>query len=424
MRIGIIGHNSVEYIETLFSIWNSGHSAVLIDSEAPPSAIINFFEECNVERCYIEESLCLRYENPPPFDLITYPIKYKMPCILPASVRTMYSERRDESEAVIIFSSGTTGKCKGISLSHRALYNNSDSIMEYMKPQSTDCLYLNKKLSHSSSLVGELLVALRSGTDILISSLFIPPRLSFKNISDFGVTILCCNPILLGMFADEAERTGIFPECVRVIYTSGDTISEKAIERARNLFNCPVYNAYGQTECGPRISVQQVYCQSGNSVGKPIRDVSVKLDDCGEILVKTNALFSGYTGLNTIPEEWHRTGDIGYIGTDGELYVIGRVDNMIVIGAHNIYPEVIEKTIVDNTDVYDCMIYKFGDVLACDYVAPQRMDIEIVQVVRSLLIPYEIPKKYRRVDRISRNSNGKKQRVAEEKAYERCRGQR
>lgn len=67
MRIGIIGHNSVEYIETLFSIWNSGHSAVLIDSEAPPSAIINFFEECNVECCYIEESLCLRYENPPPF---------------------------------------------------------------------------------------------------------------------------------------------------------------------------------------------------------------------------------------------------------------------------------------------------------------------------------------------------------------------
>lgn len=43
MRIGIIGHNSVEYIETLFSIWNSGHSAVLIDSEAPPSAIIKIF---------------------------------------------------------------------------------------------------------------------------------------------------------------------------------------------------------------------------------------------------------------------------------------------------------------------------------------------------------------------------------------------
>ena len=65
MRIGIIGHNSVEYIETLFSIWNSGHSAVLIDSEAPPSAIIKIFEECNVERCYIGIiMLALRESSP------------------------------------------------------------------------------------------------------------------------------------------------------------------------------------------------------------------------------------------------------------------------------------------------------------------------------------------------------------------------
>lgn len=124
------------------------------------------------------------------------------------------------------------------------------------------------------------------------------------------------------------------------------------------MFGCPVYNVYGQSECGPRITAQTKDCCHGNSAGKPIKNIEVKIDDNGEILVKTNALFSGYTNLNIETREWHRTGDLGYIGTDGELYVTGRTDNMIVIGAHNIYPEAIEKVIMENTDVDDCIVYK------------------------------------------------------------------
>ena len=408
MRIGLIGHNSVEYVQKLFEIWNSENSAVLIDYDTPPSVIKQILDECKIEYCFVEESLCRLFENPPPFEIKTYSIQYNMPCFLPPSIRTEFKERYDEKEAVVIYSSGTTGKCKGISLSHRAINNNADSIIDYMKPTVEDRLYLNKKLSHCSSLIRELLLALKYGADILLSPIIVPPRVVFKNILDFNVTILCCNPILIKLYADETERKKGFPASVRSVYSSGDIISEKEIERARSVFGCPVYNVYGQSECGPRITAQTKDCCHGNSAGKPIKNIEVKIDDNGEILVKTNALFSGYTNLNIETREWHRTGDLGYIGTDGELYVTGRTDNMIVIGAHNIYPEAIEKVIMENTDVDDCIVYKKNDTLVCDYIASKKMDIDISRVIKPLLIPYEVPKVYRNVDSISRNRSEKK----------------
>ena len=183
MRVGLIGHNSVEYVNMLFEIWNSGDSAILIDYDTPPSVVKQILEECEAGCCFAEESLCFLFENPPPFAIKTYSIKNNMPCILPKTIRDIYKPHYDESEAVVMNSSGTTGRCKGISLSHRAISNNADSVIDYMNPTS-----------------------------------------------------------------------------VKTVYSSGDMISEKVIERARRVFGCPVYNVYGQSECGPRITAQTEEC--------------------------------------------------------------------------------------------------------------------------------------------------------------------
>lgn len=412
MRIGIIGSNSVECAELLLNIWNNDDSAVLIDSSAPPSIVFSMLSDAGVSDCYVERSLAYDYvDAPPPLTIRKYSIETKMPCILPESVRSMFRPRYDETEALVIFSSGTSGKCKGISLSHRAINNNADSIINYMKPSENDCLYLNKKLTHCSSLIGELLVALKSGADVIVSPLAIPPRVAFKNISDFNVSILCCNPTLLKMYVDEVERTNFFPESVRVVYTSGEIISAKDIERARMVLKRPVHNVYGQTECGPRITAQTETCCAGDSVGKPIKNVKIKIDDNGEILVKTNALFSGYTdGIKPNPQEWHRTGDVGYTDQNGELYVTGRIDNMIVVGAHNVYPESVEKVIIENANVDDCIVFMEDGKLVCEFVGQSKTPLTIIRSIKSLLMPYEVPKVFRKIDAILRNGNDKKPR--------------
>ena len=411
MRIGLMGHNSVEFIEQLIRIWNNNDSAVLIDYDMPVDALKRIISNNLIASLRVEESLPLKFGSDSlKVDVEPYSVCAPLPCLLPDSIYDDFIERYDEDEAVVIFSSGTTGLNKGISLSHRAINNNADSIINYMHPTTTDCLYLNKKITHSSSLTGELLVALKGKFKIVVAPIVIPPRIAFRIISDFGVSILCCNPALLKMYVDEVERATRFPEAIKTIYTSGDVISVKAIERARSVLDRPVYNVYGQTECGPRISAQTEDCCRGNSVGKPIKNVEIKIDTSGEVLVKTNALFSGYTASAAeAPGEWHGTGDLGFIDENGELYITGRTNSLIVIGAHNIYPEAVEQTIIENTAVSDCLVYKDAEKLACDYVSACEINkTEIIRSIKPLLLPYEIPKTYRRVKIIPQNANGKK----------------
>ena len=81
--------------------------------------------------------------------------------------------------------------------------------------------------------------------------------------------------------------------------------------------------------------------------------------------VKTNALFSCYTASAAeAPGEWHGTGDLGFIDENGELYITGRTNSLIVIGAHKIYPEAVEQTIIENTAISDCLVYKDVEKLA------------------------------------------------------------
>ncbi len=410
-RVAIIGNNSVEYVGILLNIWKNNDSAVLIDYDTPAETAISMLLETGVSSCYIEDTIKSKYGvEPLSVRLIEYSLHNKMPCVLPMSIRSLYKERYDESEAIVIFSSGTTGKHKGVSLSHRAINNNADSIIDYMKPSRKDAFYLNKKLTHCSTLIGELLVALKTGADIVLSKIVIPPRVAFKTIADFNVTILCCNPMLIDLYVGEVVRTRYFPKSVKVVYTCGDVISKKTIERARQVFERPVYNVYGQTECGPRITAQTEENCSGNSVGIPILNVAIKISNQGEILVKSNSLFTGYTNTDAKSKAWHHTGDLGFIDKNGELYVTGRMDNMIVINAHNVFPEKIEKTIIDNTDIDDCIVYNENAKLICDYVGTECSYAEIVRVIKPLLMPYEMPRIYRKIVLIAKNKNGKKTR--------------
>ena len=413
MRIGLIGHNSVEYTEKLLEIWAAADNAILIDYDTPPAAAAQLLAECGAKHCIVERGLDSFSESELGCEIREYNVTSKMPCLLPASVRALFSVREDEREAVIINSSGTTGKSKGISLSFRALINNARSIIGYMKPRADDCFYLNKKLTHASSLTGELLVALLSDADVLFAPLLLPPRAVFRNIERFGVPILCCNPALLDMYVSWAGETGDFPECVRAVYTSGDMISTCEIERARTTLGVPVYNVYGKTECGPRISAQTEGCCHGNSVGRPIGGVEIKLDSDGQIFVRTNALFSGYVNRETPPETLHATGDMGYFDENGELFITGRTDNMITVGAHNIFPEAVEACITEYTDVRDCIVYKKNGVLACDYVSWDEVP-DIIRKIRMHLMPYEVPKITKKVDSIPRTPSGKKMRKREE----------
>ncbi|MCD7782689.1 MAG: fatty acid--CoA ligase family protein, partial [Firmicutes bacterium] len=369
-RIALYGENSVGYAKSLLDIWHGHDSAVLIDPRIPVGSAISMMREAHVKKCLIGGRIFASVSGKLPGDLprdiardIEF-IPFDDTCtaaeLLPDYVRDSFSPDYSSDEAVVIYSSGTTGKSKGITLSYFAVNTNADAVIDYMKPTSDDRIYIAKTLCHSSTLIGELLVALKSKMDVIIAPTVIPPRLMIENINRLGATILCLNPTLLSLLTGEVNRTPHKLDTLRTVYVSGSILSEKLCDEARlALPGIEIYNVYGLSEAGPRVSAQRCECCNGASVGKAVHGVTVKIigEDGGElpqgqvgmIHVCTPSIFSGYiTGdekLKSYRENMLNTGDFGYIDLHGELHVVGRADDVIITDSHKIYPSDIEARV-------------------------------------------------------------------------------
>lgn len=427
-RVGLIGENSIGYVDTLIDIWNNGDCAVLLDWRIPFSTVVEMMLEADVRTCFIEKGIFNKLENeiPDSIDFVTYEKQNSSAELLPNCIYEKFQENYSKNEAVVIYSSGTTGNSKGIILSHFAINTNADAIIDYMKPTAENCIYIAKTLSHSSTLTGELLIALKIRTKVVIAPTIVPPRYILNNIKKFGVAIVCLNPTLLSMLADEYERSQYDISFLRTIYVSGSILNDRIYEKAHAVFShIPIYNVYGLSEAGPRVSAQRVDCCKSNSVGKPIKDVEIKLvseqgsivadDEYGIIHVKTPSLFEGYVvGHNkhdSIYEGWHNTGDVGYIDTNGELHIINRLDDVIIIDSHKVYPSEVEKQIVEQSEVKECAVAKVelngNEFIGCLCVNEKEIDRDIKEKLKSKLLVYEIPRFFLRCDALPRTKNGK-----------------
>ena len=431
-RVALIGENSVEYIETLIDIWNKGDCAVLLDWRIPCQVSVEMMLEAGVRLCYVQEKY---YETfiglNSNISFVSFKTNPIIAALLPSYIYDKYINRYCSDEAVVIYSSGTTGKARGIILSHYAINTNADAIIDYMRPTTEDCIYIAKTLSYSSTLTGELLVALKAKAKLVIAPTIVPPRYVLNNINKFGVTVACLNPTLLLMLADEYERTQYGISSLAAIYVSGSILSDKIYREAHTAFyDIPIYNAYGLSEAAPRVTAQTFGCCKGNSVGKPIKDVEIAIVDengklvpngvRGIIQVKTPSMFSGYVTGNekhaSPCQGWLNTGDIGFWDEFDELHIVGRVDDVLICDAHKIYPTDVEKLILENPSISDCTVSRCTvngtEMIGCLYVSNRDCVTEIVHGIKDRLAQYEIPKKYLRTEVIPHNHRGKVDRKA------------
>lgn len=433
MVVALIGDNSLEYIETLLTIWQNGDCAVLIDYRIPTKVILQLLRLCKASICYVEHEIIEGELNFEEIEIRTFTPKNKSIISMPESIYEIYKSNYNKTDALILFSSGTTGKQKGIRLSHYSITKNADAIMRYMQLSKDDSMFIVKSLTHVSTLVGELLVCLKNKIRFYVSPALTTPQQVLEELEIQKITALCLNPTLLKIYArcEKIRRHDL--SSLKAIYTSGSIADINILTEAQQAFStASILNVYGLTEAGPRLTAQTIGQQNRlGSVGKPISEVEIKILDedgvevnpgeKGVIYAKTPCLFSGYIAhtkmQSQVDKGWLNTKDVGYFDNDGSLYIVGRSDNMIHVGSHNVHPEEIEEVIKGVDEVEDCVVVGvdnklYGSVLVCNYIAQKDQSNNIKKHCQEHLAPYEVPAKFVRVDDIPKTFNGKVNRTA------------
>jgi long-subunit acyl-CoA synthetase (AMP-forming) len=277
--------------------------------------------------------------------------------------------------ATIIYTSGTTGMPKGAVITHKNIMNSVKKCLEMYSPIKSKTRFYKENiisylpLNHIAGQILDIYIPISS-----VSTVWFADKDALKGslpitLKEVRPTIFAGVPRVWEKIGDElnkgTNKMGFIGKIIKSIYpkrilkeaglekcklyiTLGAPISHIARDKLKN-FKITLYDIYGMSETTGAISISTPDNYKNSSVGKPIMEIKISRDK--EILVRGNNLFKEYNGdkeatQNAFSNGWFKTGDIGYIDTDGFLYITGRKKEIIItVGGENISPLPIEERI-------------------------------------------------------------------------------
>jgi long-chain acyl-CoA synthetase len=334
-----------------------------------------------------------------------------------------------QDPAFILYTSGTGGVPKGVLLSHSNIISNLDGISHYFTVYSEDHILIVRPLCHASAITGELLYGLSQGAKI---SFYDGPFSPFRLISCLKTaqpTVLCTTPTIVYQMMNTNRKH--FSEKLSKLVISGECLHESMLDKLPDCFG-PIefYNVYGLTEAAPRVSYLkgEYFLKKKGSVGIPLHNVSIKIvskdhlevscREIGEVLVQGPNVMKGYWKNDTythskMKNQWLHTGDMGYWDEDGFLYIIGRMDDMMIRGGVNISPTEVEEVLLSHPCIDEAMVWGESDPLygqrICAAVSgnPGITNELVMEICKEKLEPYQWPDAVEIVDSLPKGVTGK-----------------
>jgi long-chain acyl-CoA synthetase len=368
-HIALIGVSSVEWIESYLGVITGKTVAVPLDAGLPAEDLIELLNRSDSEALFLSPKGIGMLDS-----ILAYcPKLQKIWLLQEEDVETEESrvsglselkqagvQSADDVEApnpedisTIIFTSGTTGKSKGVMLTQNNLATNVEAVNYTSDPGTVMLSVL--PIHHAFCLVMDWLKGFSLGAQVCINDSFLH---MIRNIGIFKPEVILMVPMMIETIykklasADPAIpkqmlAAQVFGGKLRIIFAGGAHLDPFYIEKLAE-FGIDVFEGYGMSECSPVISSNLPDCHKAGSIGKPLANVELSFDN-GEILVKSSSVMKGYYKMpeetaETLRDGWLHTGDKGYLDEDGFLFINGRVKNLIILSnGENISPEEIEN---------------------------------------------------------------------------------
>ncbi|MDD1622734.1 MAG: fatty acid--CoA ligase [Methylococcaceae bacterium] len=447
-RVAIFGKDSVAHYEILFGC--AKIKAVLVDLNwrlAPPE-ILYILNDAETEVLFVAQAF--------------FPLVEAMVSQL-TSVRTIVAldgehpdwpayedwkaarpdaqpscEYCPDDVAVQMYSSGTTGRPKGVQLANYSFFRLMQGMRAagdpWMELNPADTLLLSLPQFHIGGLWWAIQGYAVGATGVIVDTFVAWQALQL--IEGHKVTKAVLVPAMIQLMLEEPSCAQTDLSSIKGIVYGGSPISPPLLRKAMETFGCDFFQIYGLTETGNTAVCLRpadhfpIDSPRLKAAGKPYAGVEIKIIDgqgrilppmrSGEICIKSPSNMLGYwknesATAQTLVGGWVHTGDVGYKDQDGYVYVCDRIKDMIIYAGENLFPAEIEAVLSEHEAVAEVAVIgipdeKWGEVVKAFVVPRQGGEIkqrELIDFARSRIADFKVPKSITFVDALPRNPSGK-----------------
>jgi len=331
---------------------------------------------------------------------------------------------------VILYTSGTSGRPKGVMLTDRNLASNIAQVTERARFGPSDVMLGVLPQFHSFGLTVMTLLPLVVGCRAVYTARFVPPRLLDLARRERPTAFVAIPSMYNALLAVKSAGPDDF-RSLRYVVSGGEPLPDKVAEGFLARYGKRINEGYGLTETSPVTHWCMPEEYSPHSVGRPLEGIEQRIvgpdgsvlgpGQDGEVRLKGPNVMKGYFNLPELTASvmdehgFFRTGDMGRTDPDGALRITGRIKEMLIISGENVFPREIEEVVNHHPLVKDSAVVGLhdpsrGEVPICfvELHEGAEWDEHAVRAfVRERLPPYKVPREFRVLEALPRNPTGK-----------------
>ena len=447
-RFGIISRNSFRHSELNYAGYCMGAVPVPVNHRLAPPEIRFILDDAECGILAIEDDFAdlMQTEELAPWRermlwIAPGPVDMDGPCYESLLAEADALPRRDcdeDDDAILLYTGGTTGRAKGVRLTHRNVVSNALQLSKVMNVTAGDIYLHSSPMFHSTDLKSTVCTMMGAGHCYLDE--FSPANV-LAAIEKHGITIASLVPTMIMRVLQYEDFDNYDLSSLRLVSYGTSPISVEWIRRIMERFEgVDLHQCYGLTETTPILSILDErdhhravetgdYTRLG-SAGQPLPGVDLRIVDddgremstgeAGEILIRAPNVAKGYhnraeENATTFRDGWLYSGDVGRVDEEGYLFVLDRKKEMVITGGENVYTSEVEAALHQHPDIHEAAVVgvpdaQFGEALFAVIVPSPGKSLtedEIISHCRGRIGGYKIPRRMAFVDELPKSTMGK-----------------
>lgn len=415
--VGLLASNGRGFVETLVAISKAGGDVLLLNTGFAGAQVAGVLDREQAVAVVHDEDLASLCD-----EAAVGRLRFTTEELdeIAVTSRRGTLRRTGRQSRIVILTSGTTGAPRGAARSSGTAAD-LISFLSRIPLRARQKTVIAAPVFHAWGL-GHLTMSVILGSTAVLQRRF-DPKAVLAAVEEHRATALIVVPVMLDKLL-EADPSGFDTSSLRVIASSGSALPGELATRVLDAFGPVLYNLYGSTEAAyAAVASPEDLLDDPHTAGRPPYGVTLRVvdqagDDVplgtpGRVFVGSSLAFGGYTDGSDKErlDGLVATGDLGVIDEHGRLTVLGRDDDMVVIGGENVYPNQVEDVLLSHPEVVDCAVTaaqdpSFGVRLVAHVVGTADAE-ELKALVRDKLARFAVPREVRYVEELPRNATGK-----------------